>query len=325
MKEQCIYYGAPGTGKSFNISQMLESIPKNKVFRVTIHPEYSYTDFVGQIMPVMSSSGYDFKFVPGVFTMALKEAFSDANYEVYLIIEELSRGNVSAIFGDVFQLLDRNDDFVSKYPVFNENIANEIPELADDNIYLPANFNILGTININDQGVFPIDTAFKRRFEWKYISSLPVVDKSGIVDCKKNNACIQFFGSDGTLKETSWLNFYSSLNEYIVDRVDGLGKREDKKIGQFFIDFSQALVDDSNSSVPVTKQAAIKLVNDLIKNKLLNYLWNDIQETLYDEKTLFNDDVTSFEDLYFNFEKKKVFSNQFLINFLEKDLFRYSY
>lgn len=326
MKEQIIYYGAPGTGKSYKISEKLKSVSNNKIFRVTIHPDFTYSDFVGQLLPLKSGTSITFEFYEGIFTKALKEAYADASCDVYLVIEELSRGNASGIFGDIFQLLDRDDYFVSRYPIKNENISSRIPELIADEVKLPTNFNILCSINTNDQNVFPMDTAFKRRFEWEYVSTCPIKDEFGNVLTKLNNACIGFIGSDGTLKETSWLNFYMSLNEFITDKVHGLGKNEDKQIGQFFIEFSKKTVEDSYSSNVSEKEVSIKRINELIKNKLLNYLWQDIQGTTYDSPNLlFSKDVNSFEFLFNNYEHGKIFSEMFLINFLEKNISRYSY
>ena len=119
-----------------------------------------------------------FTFKEEPFTQALMEAYADSSKEVFLILEELSRGNVAAIFGDIFQLLDRDSHFVSRYPIRNKNIADKIPSLLTDEVKLPSNFNIICTVNMNDQNVFPMDTAFKRRFDWEYISIDPVIDKT---------------------------------------------------------------------------------------------------------------------------------------------------
>lgn len=164
---QLIYYGAPGTGKSYTVDNLNEirSVPDEQIYRTTFHPEYTYSDFTGQILPVVKDGIITYDYQCGVFTNALKEAYKDSSKQVYLIIEEMSRGNVASIFGDIFQLLDRNDKNVSRYPIRNSVIAHEIPQIDDDDdlIYLPANFNIFGTVNINDQNVFVMDTAFKRR------------------------------------------------------------------------------------------------------------------------------------------------------------------
>ncbi|ELV2914390.1 AAA family ATPase, partial [Staphylococcus pseudintermedius] len=110
MKFQTIFFGAPGTGKSHEVKSLLRNYSESKIFRITIHPEYSYTDFIGQYLPVKDQNGdLSFEFKEGVFTEALKEAYNDTNEEVFLILEEVSRGNVSEIFGDIFQLLDRDE------------------------------------------------------------------------------------------------------------------------------------------------------------------------------------------------------------------------
>lgn len=169
---QKIYYGAPGTGKSYEILKYLKEkqISDEHIFRVTFHPEYTYSDFVGQILPTVKKNGeVSYDFAKGVFTLALEKAYQDTSKEVFLIIEEMSRGNCSAIFGDIFQLLDRDNVGTekgwSKYFINNPIIAKDIIALTDDRIKLPANLSILGTVNTSDQNVFVMDTAFKRRFE----------------------------------------------------------------------------------------------------------------------------------------------------------------
>ena len=119
MHKQTIYYGAPGTGKSYAVDEMIASRPGNpQAIRVTVHPEFTYMDFVGQLLPSKNTKdGSYFEFAPGPFTVALKAAYADLNREVYLVLEELSRGNVAAIFGDVFQLLDRDEYLKSRYPI----------------------------------------------------------------------------------------------------------------------------------------------------------------------------------------------------------------
>ena len=147
--QQIVFFGAPGTGKSFSIDELASGC---RQFRVTIHPEYAYSDFAGQLIPDTDEAGnIVFSFVPGPFTQALAAAFDDRNSEVVLILEELSRGNVAAIFGDLFQLLDRDQNtWNSSYPVHNAQIASCLPEIEEniaartpDNIFLPANLSIL--------------------------------------------------------------------------------------------------------------------------------------------------------------------------------------
>ena len=331
MHEQLILFGAPGTGKSFEVKDRLAAYGDDKKFRVTIHPEFLYTDFVGQLLPDTSPGATSpFTFKEGPFTQALMEAYSDSNKEVFLILEELSRGNVAAIFGDIFQLLDRDSHFESRYPIRNKNIADKIPTLVTDEIKLPSNFNIICTVNMNDQNVFPMDTAFKRRFEWEYVSTEPVINKNtGVRDSQLNNPKINIAidsNRDNDL-ETTWQSFYMALNSFITDKNNGMGKKEDKQVGQFFVDFNSSLVADSHSTVAAIAGAANQKINKLIRNKLLIYLWQDVQgiNTMQNTVSLFDKKINSYDDLYRNFGNDKVFSDEFINNFLTPLLTKYPY
>lgn len=330
MHEQVIYFGAPGTGKSYLIKEKLKNINSTKIFRVTIHPEFLYTDFVGQLIPNTSSTGSSFIFKEGPFTKALMEAYNDSSKDVYLVLEELSRGNVSAIFGDIFQLLDRDEHFVSKYPIRNKDISDKIPTLLTDEVVLPSNFNILCTVNMNDQSVFPMDTAFKRRFDWKYISTEPALKTSlDEVDTKLNNpkVSIAMDNDRNSDIDTNWLSFYTTLNSFITDKQKGLGKNEDKQVGQFFLYFSPKVIEDSYSTESKVSSLAAEKINDEIKNKLLNYLWQDVQgQTFFnDTVSLFAENINSFDDLYKLYGKDKVFSDIFIDEFLKENLNKYKY
>jgi len=332
MYKQIIYFGAPGTGKSHHVKENdLKGVSSDKIFRVTIHPEYTYSDFIGQLLPEASSSGdsVEFRFNPGPFTEALVEAYSDTSQDVYLILEEISRGNVAAIFGDIFQLLDRDIYFQSKFSIRNKNIANSIISLRTDEITLPSNFNIIGTVNVNDQNVFPMDTAFKRRFEWEYITSRPALDTDGNIDSKLNNAKIYVSVDNNGANDlqTNWQSFYISLNSFITDKENGMGKSEDKQLGQFFVDFNEQLVMDSHSSDPAIHENAKTKINNLMRNKLLLYLWQDVQghSSFNNSKKLFHSDIKSFDDLYTKYGNDKVFSDEFIEKFLKPDLNIYPY
>lgn len=332
MHKQIIYFGAPGTGKSHHVKEKeLAGVSDDKIFRLTIHPEYTYSDFIGQLLPEASPLGgsVDFKFNPGPFTRALIEAFSDSSQDVYLILEEISRGNVAAIFGDIFQLLDRNEYFKSKFPIRNKNISDLIIQLLTDEIYLPSNFNIIGTVNVNDQNVFPMDTAFKRRFEWEYISSHPAVDSSGGRLRGLNNAKIHISVNNVITDNlaTNWQSFYTSLNAFITDKEKGMGKSEDKQLGQFFVDFGEPLVTDSHSTdIPIAEEAN-KKINHTMRNKLLLYLWQDVQghSSFNNSKKLFHTDIKSFDDLYTKYGNQRVFSDDFIEKFLRPNLDSHPY
>lgn len=322
MHKQLILFGAPGTGKSYEIKNRLASYGDEKKFRVTIHPEFLYTDFVGQILPDTSPTATTpFIFKEGPFTRALMEAYTDSSKDVFLILEELSRGNVAAIFGDIFQLLDRDDHFESRYPIRNKNIADKIPTLTTDEVKLPSNFNIICTVNMNDQNVFPMDTAFKRRFEWEYISTDPVVDTvTGKINSHLNNPKVKI--AIDTIRnndlKTTWQSFYMALNKFITDKENGLGKKEDKQVGQFFIQFNATLVADSHSMNSSVADIANEEINRMIRNKLLVYLWQDVQgiSMIKSNISLFDKSINSYDDLYKKFGNDKVFSNEFINDFL---------
>jgi hypothetical protein len=180
---QCIYYGAPGTGKSYKVSRILEAEYPDKhkrdahCKRLIFHPTYKYEDFVGSIKPLMSlDRPLDYIYSAGPFTALLKDAFANPSEKYYLVIEEINRGNAPAIFGDLFQLLDRQENGKSAYPVQNVDVSayfSKDPGLkklfGDAKIWLPANFNILATMNTADENIFVLDNAFKRRFRLEYV------------------------------------------------------------------------------------------------------------------------------------------------------------
>lgn len=294
---QKIFYGAPGTGKSFAITKFLndEGVENEYIFRVTFHPEYTYSDFVGQLLPSVKESGeITYTFSKGEFTKALEKAYQDTSKNVYLIIEEMSRGNCSAIFGDIFQLLDRYNEGVekgySRYFINNSLIAKDIIAIEDDRVRLPANLSILGTVNTSDQNVFVMDTAFKRRFDWVYVSTKPVPEDKPY----KNNIDISFFDGKEDIN-INWIDLYGVLNKFISSN-NWLALGEDKQIGQFFIEFDK----DED-------------YKEKIKNKLLHYLWFDIQQASYKtEIKLFDNSISNFSDLYDKYSSnEKIFSNDF--------------
>jgi len=308
---QVIYYGAPGTGKSYKVDEYLKglNVSSDCIFRTTFHPEYTYNDFVGQLLPKVfreedGKSSISYEFSKGVFTRALEKSYENTFKPVFLIIEEMSRGDCAGIFGDIFQLLDREtqgiDKGYSKYFINNEIIGKDIIAIENDKIKLPVNFHILGTVNTSDQNVFVMDTAFKRRFDWVFISTHPK-PKEGPYE---NNIELELVIDDSQgIKKVNWVDFYSNLNKFISDsRFLGLG--EDKQLGQFFIEF------DATNSIEENKSK--------IKNKLLHYLWSDIHKTCYNSRiSLFDSKITCFSDLYNSYEHdKKVFSDAFLQFFL---------
>lgn len=180
--ENILLYGVPGAGKSWTIQH--EYCDDEKCMeRLVFHPDYMYSDFVGQILPIVKKDDegkekvrYEFK--PGPFTKILKKAYEDPEHSYYLVIEEINRGNAPAIFGEIFQLLDRMDEDkegfkkgTSEYGITNENVALEVYGDADRKVRIPANLSILGTMNTSDQNVFTLDTAFQRRWIMRMIKN----------------------------------------------------------------------------------------------------------------------------------------------------------
>lgn len=263
--KQKIYHGAPGTGKSYKITSIIEEEYPNyrsggneNVFRITIFPDFSYYDFVGSVNPAVDSNKtVSYQFVPGPFVKALDQALNNGGKPVFLVLEEMSRGNIAAIFGDLFQLLDRKNG-VSEYGIFNDIISSELGYIGAE-IKLPNNFNILGSINTSDQNVYAIDTAFKRRFDYEYIPVDPISDLNNFKFKIEN-------------KIISWLKLYVALNEYILLT---LKMSEDKQIGQFFI-----LFDDETSLLEESDYR-------VFCEKLINYLWNDIHLASLDGNSIF--------------------------------------
>lgn len=310
-----IFYGAPGTGKSYGIKYFIREnglpdydpkVGNPLVFRVTLHPEYDYSDLVGQLRPSVKENGrVTYEFAPGVFTSALKKAVENPDKHVFLIMEEMSRSNVAAVFGDLFQLLDRDATGRSQYSINNELLANKVfgigPDQANDfPVFLPSNLTIIGTVNTNDQNVFVMDTAFKRRFLWKYVSIN--IDLAHFT----NNAKIEI----ATDYSIDWAVFYQSLNHFIVA---DLGLAEDKQIGPYFINFQdEGKVDENGQPVLVDRKQATELVRD----KLLQYLWEDVakvaQNTFVDKKLFDDQKISCFADLYDKFGHEQVFSKEFV-------------
>ena len=262
---QQIFYGAPGTGKSCGIKKALigNNVPNENIFRTTFHPDSDYSTFVGAYKPTMevvphyeSSTGAQieekriaYNFIPQAFLNAYVRAYqTDEN--VYLVIEEINRGNCAQIFGDLFQLLDRGDDGKSDYSIkadtdikayLEEVLGDDNEGIKGGNLCLPANLYILATMNTSDQSLFPIDSAFKRRWEWEYV---PI----------RNEEKGWVIAADG--QEWDWWEFLNAVNEKIGSITDS----EDKKLGYFFVKPA-----DGHTITAKTFVA-----------KVLFYLWNDV-------------------------------------------------
>ena len=278
LHQNVIFYGVPGCGKSHFIDDLLSEkkeivvggrieIKKQKMDeryykRILFHPEYSYSDFVGQVMPTVGDKE-PYKFEAGPFVEILADALADADHQYILIIEEINRGNAPAIFGDLFQLLDRNSDGQSEYEIYNKAILHELKKLKGidrKSIVLPSNLTLLATMNTCDQNVFTLDTAFKRRWRMCRI--------------KNNFDEFQYTAKIDKLP-FNWPDFAKAANDDILDNCNDGTAAEDKLLGAFFV-----------------KEDDVKDVQRFAE-KVLMYLWNDVVN--YDRSRLFN--VNSYKTL----------------------------
>lgn len=254
-----LFYGVPGPGKSHEIDKI---IVQDRSERVVFHPDYTYSDFVGQILPRVVEDKLKYVFEPGPFTKMLKKASDDPDNMYYLVIEEINRGNAPAIFGDIFQLLDRNDDGSGKYHISNYDMATVI--YGDENhiIRIPANLTLLATMNTSDQNVFTLDTAFQRRWEMHLIKN----DVSKAVHA-------------GNLIEgstVSWGRFAEVTNSEIIRFGEETGTSEDKRLGAYFVRLNE-------------------LTKDKFAEKVLKYLWDDAFKM--DRYSYFNEGMSSLDSV----------------------------
>ncbi|MBM3454453.1 MAG: hypothetical protein FJX80_04815 [Bacteroidetes bacterium] len=283
-KENKIYFGAPGTGKSYEISQLLKQrIPDKKcrdkfAFRVTFHPEYDHASFVGGYKPY-SKDGRDieYKFVPQIFTNLFVKAVNDPDNQYYLVIEEINRGNCAEIFGDLFQLLDRNKEYsinpskeLADYLNGKDEEGNNIikrPTVFWENgekMLLPDNITLWATMNTSDQSLMPMDSAFKRRWEWKYV---PInYEEYNDEQKTKKNESFNYLVKIGDNESFSWIRFIETVN-YKISKIESLGM--DKCLGNYFVQ-----VNDGEIIIP----------EDIFINKVLFYLWNDVFKDENDEE-----------------------------------------
>lgn len=295
---QVIYFGTPGCGKSHAVKEFVTSHPGIEI-RTTFHPDTDYASFVGAYKPSKDTGGITYKYVPQAFTKAYCKAWKNPDTPVYLIIEEINRGNCAQIFGDLFQLLDR-DEGVSEYPVspdtdLEEYLKTELMRLdsgevigtdgiEDNKLTLPANLHILATMNTSDQSLFPMDSAFKRRWNWIYVP----------IDA--DNPESQFVITLGD-KKYEWGKFLIAANEHIKD----VSESEDKQMGNFFIK------DDIKTK-------------DFV-SKVMFYLWSEVCKDEYRARSFFhykdgNNDEFSFNQLFKNENGKTVIDVAILHGFM---------
>ena len=281
---QQILFGAPGTGKSHTIKQEIKEEEDNSI-RTTFHPDSDYSTFVGCYKPTKDEERGEitYDFTPQAFTNAYVDAWKNVGSPFYLIIEEINRGNCAQIFGDIFQLLDRGPNGLSSYKTTpDQDLANYIrKQLADTDIedaevksgkkmQLPPNLHIWATMNTSDQSLFPIDSAFKRRWDWRYIP-IDYTDRGHYINCGDT--------------QYSWADFLQKVN----DRVESVTQSEDKKLGYWFM---------GNGA----EQKEITI--DRFVSKVIFYLWNDVFKDFGKSgNTIFKDSFAKFH-LFFDFSGK---------------------
>ena len=290
---QQIFYGAPGTGKSHAVKMETEAWEeRGRVVRTTFHPDSDYSTFVGAYKPTTESvQRYDiynkpitrdgvpvmeqiitYEFVEQAFLQAYIDAWKNRDEPEFLIIEEINRGNCAQIFGDLFQLLDRGNDGYSEYAIKADKDlqkhlckAFEDVEIADypnvktgKELLLPGNLYIRATMNTSDQSLFPIDSAFKRRWDWKYV---PIA--KGNDNGTELNWMIEV---DGDLYD--WWTFVKTINKHVFDTTNS----EDKQLGFFFCKAK----DDVISA-------------ETFVCKVIFYLWNDVFKDFGFDDKMFED------------------------------------
>lgn len=286
-----LVFGAPGTGKSHWVKENYEDTAD--AIRVTFHEEYSYQDFVGTLKPNSVNGNVSYEYKAGPFTRILALALSNPSTEYNLIIEELNRANAAAVFGDLFQLLDRDEDGKSTYSIENEDISRYIAdknctELIGD-IRIPSNLNIIATMNSADQGVFALDTAFKRRWSFKYV---PIEFEEWHSTVK-----IPYYKDETQIYYLTVKQFIETINEYLsVNEV--LEINEDRLIGPYFVKESQW----SN------------WIEQEHFQKVLNYLWDDIARI--DRSQIFIGEFNQFSKVCTSFKELKQVFHHDLHHFL---------
>ncbi len=266
-----LLYGVPGAGKSHRIAKQY-CADGRRIERVVFHPDYTYSDFVGQILPRVVDGQLKYIFTPGPFTKMVEKAWKDPGNYYYLIIEEINRGNAPAIFGEIFQLLDRKDsenyptDVVgeSEYGISNYEVASIVYDDSEHEVRIPSNMYVLATMNTADQNVFTLDTAFQRRWKMEHIPNKFVFE----------NGSHALDSIQGT--SLNWGTFATVINDLIIEVNKDISSSEDKRLGAYFVKASE-------------------LAPTIFPEKVLKYLWDDAFKM--DKDAVFNSKFGSLEEV----------------------------
>ncbi len=283
-----IIYGAPGAGKSASVSKI---VGENYI-RTVFHPETQYSDFIGCLKPHKDSTGITYSFRKGPFIQILEKALLDKDNHYFLVIEELNRANTAAVFGEIFQLLDRDDEGKSEYPILiqDEDLYDALAVtlglshefIVKRQLMIPSNLSIIATMNSSDQAVFPLDTAFKRRWIFEY---LPI----DFTNCATGKVPIHHT----VLPNVEWKTLAQTINTVLVQ----LKVVEDKLIGPWFIKDSDLVEDQAEQT---------------FIGKICSYLWDDALK--YKNKDeIFRSDIHGYGELYQRYsDQKPIFSDKFM-------------
>lgn len=268
-----LLYGVPGSGKSWTIER--EYCPEgSSVARIVFHPDYTNADFIGQILPVVDSDKQvTYEFTPGPFTTILHDAYLNPLRKFVLIIEEINRGNAPAIFGEVFQLLDRlvepkvMDGVVypvgtSEYGITHKYMSEFIYKDTKHKVRIPSNLSVVGTLNTSDQNVFTLDTAFQRRWRMRLIENT-------FSNVRRSLAEAEILDTGVT-----WRRFCETVNTNIIGNKSKMASAEDKRLGVYFLHESDITFDQR--ALPSDGYGTLLMeYNDLLAKERLEQISDD--------------------------------------------------
>lgn len=318
-----LLYGVPGSGKSWTIEH--EYCHQDSVMeRLVFHPDYTNADFIGQILPVVDADKQvTYEFTPGPFTTIIRDAYRNPMREYILIIEEVNRGNAPAIFGEVFQLLDRTvepktiDEITypkgtSEYGITHKYMAEKIYGDPTHKVRIPSNLSIVGTMNTSDQNVFTLDTAFQRRWRMRLI-------ENNFDNVRASLANAQILDT-----EVTWKTFCEKVNGIIVGNKAKMASAEDKRLGVYFVhesdltfeqravpsegytslltEYNDLLHTEATGDMPEDKKQRLAIIrealmhNRMFPEKVIKYLWDDAFK--FNPEALFDtDNMESLEQV----------------------------
>ena len=300
-----LLYGVPGSGKSWTI-QHEYCTDDSIVERLVFHPDYTYSDFVGQILPDVDDQGLvTYKYTPGPFTTILRDAYADPTHKYILVIEEINRGNAPAIFGEVFQLLDRkveqkdeDDGYpvgTSEYGITNPNMASIIYGDRKKKVRIPSNLSIIGTMNTSDQNVFTLDTAFQRRWKMRLIENSFENVRPSLANCPILDTGV------------TWRHFCEVINKQIVGNKAKMASSEDKRLGVYFVHESDLRHD--NCDEPKDHDTILAELNVLLKAEM--------------NKTITSSQKTRLNDIRTALIQNRIFPEK-VIKYLWDDAFKFN-